>query len=317
MSEAIVGPVLSDVSELCRGNHFVLASAFYSASRLRATRIATRSAELLVRLDLDRPDDWIARAVAPDALLDLVDRHAAVRIRMYCGRHAHAKVYLGDDAFFVGSANYTVRGLSGTANEVLWYESSSEAVKKMRRAIAQYRRTLSPLSYDELKEYVQRYRTFVKKRQSKSRRSPEDRLPSDMTRPPRTGDYDHFLAWLAKRSGAAAEILARARGKGNLSGHIRRNFYGLRQFLLAYPGHGRALRQADPETYRIVEDPELQGDLEYFVLNEAGDEGGLDVDVWRTYLPQSTGGKPKSGGGTQGNLNRMLPLMGRYLKRVS
>lgn len=316
MNRAILGPVLSDVSKLCGGRHFVLASAFYSAARLSATTITTRSADLLIRLDLERPDEWITRAVAPDALLDLVDRHSNVDIRMYCGPHAHAKVYLGDDAFLVGSANYTVRGLSGAANEILWYESSAAAVRRMQKVLTQYRKTLSPLSYKALKEYVERYRDLVKKQQTRAGRSPEDSLPKNTFRPKRTGSYELFLGWLATQPGAAAEILARAQGKGNLSGHIRMNFYGIRQFLLAHPSYGHALRQTDPESYKIANDLKLQEDLTDFVLNEAADEGGLVVNTWRTYLPESSGGKPKSGGGTQGNLNRMLPLMARYLKSV-
>ena len=269
-----------------------------------------------MRLDLERPDEWIARAVAPDALLEFVNRHTNVDIRMYCGPRAHAKVYIGDNAFFVGSANYTVRGLSGTAAELVWYESSSAAVRKMRQALAEYRSALTPLSRAALKDYVERYGDVVKRRPPKAKRSPEDSLPADAARPARTGTYEGFLRWLERRDGAAAEVLARARGKGNLSGHIRMNFYGIRQFLLAHPGYGHALRRAGPESYRLVEDVDLQQDLRTFVLHEATDEGGLVVNTWRTYLPQHSGGKPKSGGGTQGNLNRMLPLMAQYLKNM-
>lgn len=316
MSKVIVGPVLADLSELWGGRHFVLASAFYSAARLNATTITARSAQLLVRLDLERPDEWIARAVAPDALLAFVDRHTNVDIGMYCGPRAHAKVYCGDNSFVVGSANYTVRGLSGTAAEVVWYESSSAAVQKMRRALAEYRNALRPLSRAVLADYVERYGDVVKRRRRTAERSLEDTLPSDVARPARTGTYERFLKWLEKRDGAASEVLARALGKGNLSGHIRMNFFGIRQFLLAHPAFGRGLRKADPETYRLVDDVHLQDDLKNFVLHEATDEGGLVVSTWRTYLPQHSGGKPKSGGGTQGNLNRMLPLMARYLKDV-
>lgn len=316
MSKAIVGPVLSDLSELWAGRHFVLASAFYSAARLRSTTLTAQSVELLVRLDLKNPDEWITRAVAPDALLEFLDRHANVDIGVYCGPRAHAKVYLGDDAFFVGSANYTVRGLAGTAAEVVWYESSSAAVRNMRKAMVEYRRSLAPLSRSALKDYVEQYRDVVKRQQRSVQRSPEDILPTEAARPPRTGSYERFLKWLERRDGAAAEVLARAHGKGNLSGHIRMNFFGIRQFLLAHPTYGRSLRRADPQTYRLVDDLALQQDLKDFVNLEARDEGGLVVNTWRTYLPQHSGGKPKSGGGTQGNLNRMLPLMARYLRSV-
>jgi phosphatidylserine/phosphatidylglycerophosphate/cardiolipin synthase-like enzyme len=316
VNKAIVGPVLSDLSGLWQGSEFVLASAFYSASRLRSTTITTQSAELLVRLDLTSPDEWITRAVAPDALLELLERHSNVDIRVYCGPRAHAKVYLGDDAFVTGSANYTVRGLAGTAAEVVWYESSRAAVRAMRRALAEYRRSLTPLTRSELEKYVERYRDIVKKRQGAAVRSLEDILPTDTERPRRTGSYESFLKWLERRDGAADEVLARAHGKGNLSGHIRMNFFGIRQFLLAHPKHGQLLRRADAQTYRLSDDSALQQDLKAFVDGEAADEGGLIVDTWRTYLPAHSGGKPKSGGGTQGNLNRMLPLMAQFLKSV-
>ena len=187
----------------------------------------------------------------------------------------------------------------------------------MRRALAEYRSALKPLSRAALADYVERYGDVVKRRRPTAKRSPEDSLPPDVARPARTGTYERFLEWLERQDGAASEVLARALGKANLSGHIRMNFFGIRQFLLAHPAYGRALRGADPGAYRLVEDVDLQEDLKNFVLHEAADEGGLVVSTWRTYLPQHSGGKPKSGGGTQGNLNRMLPLMARYLKGVS
>lgn len=315
--KAIVGPVLADLSDLWHGRHFVLATAFYSAARLRATTITASSAELLIRLDLQRPDEWIAGAVAPDALLEFVDRHPKVDISMYCAPSAHAKIYLGDRAFLAGSANYTVRGLSGTATEIMWRDSSSAAVRKMRRALFRYRQALRPLSRAALAEYVERFGRVVKQRRRKMPRSIEDTLPPEPQRPPRLGTYEGFLEWLQGRGDAADVVLARARGEGHLSGHIRMNFYGIRQFLLAHPAYGRTLRKANPEHYRLAEDTPLQQDLRDFVIQEATNEGGLVVDTWRTYLPQQSGGKPKSGGGTIGNLNRMLPLIARYLRSVS
>jgi hypothetical protein len=95
------------------------------------------------------------------------------------------------------------------------------------------------------------------------------------------------------------------------------NFHGIRQFLLAHPTEARTLRRADPSAYRLFRDRTMEQALKQFVINEAIDEGGLKVNTWRTYLPEGSGGKPKSGGGTSGNLNRMLPLLARYLKRVT
>lgn len=316
VSNAIVGPVPSDLRAYFSGERFVMATAFYSASRLDATTIRTRSLELLVRLDLERPDEWISRSVAPDALLEFIDRHADVDISLYCGPRAHAKVYMGDDSFLVGSANYTVRGFSGTSSELMWREGSIAATQTMRRALRAYRKTLKPLTRDGLAEYVARFADEVQKRQSSANRSPEDSLPPDSTRAARTGSYSRFLVWLESKGSAAREVLDRANGKSNLSGHIRMNFYGVRQFLIARPAHGRRLRNTSPEGYKVAYDVGLQEDLKRFVRREATDEDGLVVDTWRTYLPVGLGGKATSGGGTQGNLNRMLPLMARYLRAV-
>jgi hypothetical protein len=318
MAKALLGPVLSDVMKLSRGRHFTLASAFYSAARLDATTITAERAEIMVRLNLDSIDDWVRRAIAPDALLRLLERHHGVSITLFCGSAAHAKIYAGDTGFLIGSANFTVRGLSGTGNEMMWYENAPAAVRQMRRAIREYRSSLVPLSRAELGDYVSQHRARVRELQRKTKPSDENRLPSGADRPSRLGSYSAFLSWAAGLDADPAdEIVARANGKGQLSGHIRMNFYGLRQFLLAHPAAARGLRRRDPAHYSLASDRAMQEALRQFVRTEAVDEGGLVVDTWRTYLPEASGGKPKRGGGTSGNLNRMLPLIATYLKRVT
>ena len=315
MPKALLGPVLSDVLELSKGKAFTLASAFYSAPRLDALTISAQSADILVRLDLNSIDAWVARAIAPDALLRLWQRHPKVDIKVFSSEGAHAKVYAGDNAFLIGSANFTVRGLSGTTDEILWLERDSTAKKKMGRALRDYKASLQPVTQDELEVYVAKNLAQVKALQRRAARSPEDSLPPRVHRPARMGSYEQFLSWLsATQSSAASEILARANGKGQLSGHIRMNFYGIRQFLLAQPAQGEYLRSADPDRYRLSRDGNMEQAIERFVAMEASDEGGLSVDTWRTYLPERAGGKPKTGGGTSGNLNRMLPLVAKYLR---
>ena len=156
MAEALIGPVLSDVLSLSEGKTFTLASAFYSEARLDVTTIATRSADLLVRLDLNSIDAWVARAIAPDALLRFWQRHSKVDINVFYSPGAHAKIYAGDSAFLVGSANFTVRGLSGTTDEVLWLERDSAAKRKMMQALKDYKSNLWHLTRAHLEEYVDR-----------------------------------------------------------------------------------------------------------------------------------------------------------------
>ena len=169
--------------------------------------------------------------------------------------------------------------------------------------------------------YVEDNQVEVKKRARKERQpwSDENR-PVKITkvRPKRLGDYGSFLRWLGRRSRSAAarEIRDRAKGKGQLGGHIHRNFYGLRQFLLARPALMRRFEMEDPNDFTLRGAADVKVALGTFVRMEAADEGDFfKLDTWRTYLPESCGGKPKSGSGTQGNLNRMLPLVARYLAK--
>jgi hypothetical protein len=319
MGTAILGPVLSDVQTLAEGKKFTLASAFYSAERLDAITIATPAADIMVRLNLRSVDAWVARAIAPDALLRFWKRHPNVAIRVFYSPGAHVKVYAGDDHFLVGSANFTVRGLGGTTDEILWLESAPAARRSMLRALNAYKRTLQPLTQGELRDYVSSNSARVRALQEKAKASSEASLPINLSRPTRIGDYGQFLSWLARNrtNVAATETLARANGKGQLSGHIRMNFYGIRQFLLARPIEAKYLRSVNPESYQLAQDAVMESAIKQFVLGEAVDEGGLIVDTWRTYLPERSGGKPKSGGGTSGNLNRMLPLVARHLRRVT
>lgn len=314
MKQAILGPTLADLQRLAGGKRFTLASAFYSAPRLDAFAIDAKAADIMVRLDLRAIDAWVARSIAPDALLRFWKRHQRCDIAVYYSPTAHIKIYAGDSSFLIGSANLTVRGLSGTTDEILWRESRQTTRNAIESALKLYKAALFPLTLEELEAYVEKNIDIVTKLQKHAIKSPEDSLPDRLPRPKRMGTYQTFLKWLEREKGPAAiEVLARANGRGQLSGHIRMNFFGLRQFLLASPADARRLRLADSNSYELWRDQAMENALKIFVDREAADEGGLVVDTWRTYLPMRSGGKPKSGGGTSGNLNRMLPLMAQYL----
>jgi hypothetical protein len=320
MRYPILGPVMADLDKvgLDKGQ-LIVATAFYSRPRLEELAPQAERIDLLVRLDLSTPLEWIAGGVAPDALLDFAKKEAArgAVVRIFCGATAHAKVYLGAKGFFVGSANLTVRGFGGLANEVLWYEDHPPAMRIMRQTLGAYRQGLSHLAIDELEHYVQTYSATVKAaiRSRRHAKNPEAELPPGLRdRASRLGDYPDFIGWLEGRRDPASDVIRRrARGEGQLSGHIRRNFFGLRQFLVAHPSIMRLMATKDPAQYRLYRDSATQERLHSFVMQEAADEADLSVSTWRTYLPESSGGKPKTGGGTSGNLNRMLPLIAEYL----
>lgn len=324
MRTVLLGPVVADLDRVgLDSDYLAIASAFYSRQRLDALAIDAMHLDLLVRLNTSDLTEWINGAVDPDALLDFSQRliQKSVRVRIFVSPTAHAKVYLGDGGFLVGSANLTVRGFGGLVNEILWYESDLSSRRAMKSALEKYRAGLRQLELEELAGFVAKNRNGVKKARAKlgstrrSIRPAEDMLPRSMARPARLGDFLDFVRWLDRQRGDARELIARrARGEGQLSGHIKRNFFGLRQFFIAHPAEMQDALRQEPGIYALHQDPPMQDALRSFVLREAVDEDALSVSTWRTYLPQSAGGKPKSGGGTSGNLKRMIPLVARYLK---
>jgi hypothetical protein len=254
--------------------------------------------------------------IAPDTLLErlrLFEEHGT-RIDLRVHRCAHAKVYAGANGVMIGSANLTLQGFGG-GWEMVHTSSAPADVREVRAGLEAYARTMEPFTLDELEAYTAKHSDLVREYKKKHRRDQHrDKVSAPTARPPRLGDYGDFLKWVNRQTGEAArEIYARAHGKGNLQGHIDRNFFGLRQFLLAYPESLERFRRESPETYQLSKDATTERAIANYVRKHAADEAHFSLDTWKTYLPQECGGRAARHGGTIGNLNRMLPLVARYL----
>lgn len=313
----IVGPILRDLLALrWDGECSVVATAFYSSRALQSLTVSSDRLQVLCRLDRDDPREWAHGMIAPDTLLERLrsfeDNGTEVELRVH--RSAHAKVYWSERGVMVGSANLTLQGFGG-AWEMLHVSNAPEDVGNARASLKMYARTLETFSLDDLAAYVLKYNSFVRHyaRRHSSKRH-RDRVSTPMERPPRLGDYEGFLKWLSRQAGGgASEILDRARGKSNLSGHIHRNFFGLRQFFIAYPERFGYFKDADASTYKLSKDASAEQDIADYVSRHAADENEFKLDAWKTYLPKECGGRAAKHGGTIGNLNRMLPLVARFL----
>ena len=320
MNHIIVGPVLQHLQMigLDRGA-ITLATAFYSSRALTSLAISAESVTVICRLDLNSTDEWKRGFVAPDALLSFlkVQQSRGASTLLYAAPTAHAKLYAGNRAAaLIGSANLTIRGFGG-GHEILCRLRGRQALHETGRALREYRRTLAKIEIDALQEYVERNERSV--RRTKARKKHKwDQLP-ESNRSVRThlGGYDNFLNWLDGVPKAGAEkIKERARGKHNLQGHINRNFFGLRQFYLVFPEDFYRMMEADPDTYKLSKDVEMESHLYEFVHQFAADEEDFLLDRWKTYLPVECGGRAERHGGTIGNLNYMLPLVAAYLART-
>jgi hypothetical protein len=313
----IVGPIVDDLLGIgLSGRSVILATAFYSRGLLERIVGKPRQVEFVCRLDTRNAEDWQNGLVAPDALLTMLRRFDAEDIptRLYVRPDAHAKAYVGSAAALIGSANLTMRGFGG-GSEILERLTSRKHLADLRTSLREYRDTFQLMTLDALEEYVDRHRAAVT-RARRRRPSIEDKLPRVRRDSiPRLGSYSEFLGWLAVQpEEAARETLARARGKGQLSGHIFSNFYGLRQYLIANPAELNRFAVESPGSYRLSRDAATEARIADFVRRHAADEVDFSLDTWRTYLPVECGGRAGRHGGTIGNLNRMLPLVARYLR---
>lgn len=317
----IVGPILTDLLALdWRGEEAILATAFYSKRALESLAVSSKKLQVFCRLDKEDPFEWARGMVAPDALLAWLKtlETSGKNIELRVHRSAHAKVYCGQSAIMIGSANLTLQGFGG-GWEIVHTSADPDDIQHGRLALNAYASAMDKMELDELDQYVKQHRSFVRKFAKKHRTARRrDRISTPVTRPARLGNYQGFLTWLGKRSEASAqEILDRAYGKAQLSGHINRNFFGLRQFLLAYPDQLRRFQNEKPDEYKLSKDAKTEGDISAFVRNHASDEDKFTLDTWMTYLPKECGGRAAKHGGTIGNLNRMLPLVARYLAEMT
>ena len=320
--KAIVGPLVSDIASIS-GDDVTLATAFYTSGALNVLNIEAKRLRLLMRLNTQSVADWAMGSLDPVALRAFIHKHQQTcgEVSLLISTTAHAKIYSGQNGYLVGSANLSTRALSGSAAEILWFESDDARKQLMAAAVEDYSQKFSPCSLAELDTYIAANEAKAKDLAKRIPRElffeEEDRLPSGIMRPARVGDYDTFLRWLSKHpSPAAKEVLARANGKSNLSGHIRQAFFGIRQFLLGAPDLMRHFTKVDPARYSFSGDSSTTSRLGAFVTKHARAEGVFSPKKWQTYLPKSAGGKQVSGGATSGNLNRMIPLLAQYLNII-
>src|SRR3546814_11969843 len=115
---AIVGPVIADLDSIGAGD-VTIATAFYSMGALNALNIEANSLRLFVRLDLTSPVEWALGSLNPPALRDFIQRHYATcnEVALFVSPSAHAKIYSGNQGYFIGSANLSTQTVRASCRE--------------------------------------------------------------------------------------------------------------------------------------------------------------------------------------------------------
>ena len=315
----IVGPILPHLHSVgLNGSELVLATAYYSGRALFSLKPKAPLVRIFTRLDLETAEDWANGYIDPPSLLlfkEQQEERGAV-VELFTSRLAHAKVYFGDQAAIIGSANLTLRGFGG-GQEVIYRIVDYDQRIKIVNAMKLYAMNFDQLTSLDLADYIKKYKSQVNSKRKRNRIMDEDHLPRfRRSRHFHLGEYSDFLRWLSrKKTAGAIEIHERADGKNNLSGHIRSNFYGIRQLFLSFPEILNKFALQDPETYKLSKDSDTEMIINEFVEKHAIDEDDFEIEMWRTYLPIECGGRAKRHGGTIGNLNYMIPFVAQYLFR--
>ena len=291
-----------------------LATAFYSRRPLMSLPIQAESVTVLCRLDINSTEEWKRGLVAPDALLSFLQaqQQRGASTLLYAAPTAHAKVYLGNRAVLIGSANLTMRGFGG-GDEIVSRLHGRRALQKARHTLNEYQSSLKKIEIDALQEYVEKNEHCVQ--QSEIKKENLDQLPiANWNARLHLCNYDDFLHWLQDvPEKSASKIFRRAKGASQLGGHINYNFHGLRQFFFVFPKAFDEMRHADSDTYKLYQDKAMEKNIHDFINQFALNEKLFEVVGWKTYLPKKLGGVQTTGGGTVGNLNHMLPLVATYL----
>jgi len=318
MDRVIVGPVLEDINRIgLAGNKVFIATAFYSRTALEYLDIKSDKLFFYCRLDFNELTEWINGLIDPKALYEKVKEISQdTDIHLYVSKTAHAKLYMGNKAALIGSANLTLSGFGGNC-EMLFLIENRRSLDQIENNIVVYSRKMEEISLDKLERFVLNNEKNVIKQRSDRRIISHERMPLySRNTLKRLGSYEDFKKWLKKQNNEAAkEILRRAEGKHNLQGHIHRGFYGLRQYLISYPRERKKYELLNANDYKLSIDANAEVRLKAFVRNIAVDEDDFQIKIWRTYLPKECGGKAAKHGGSIGNLNRMFPLVAKYLKQ--
>ena len=264
--------------------------------------------------------DWLTGSSDPEGLLDFIHRiegHVD-RVVVRHGSYLHAKMILSDgEKAMAGSANLTAGGFMRNI-EVARVVTGSE-VQQLRRVAIDMRPKLSPISQEDLREFVSGCTAKVDSKEALLELIREETpvlAPGGSSLMP----YRDFLAFLrSRRSKLAKEILRIATNTdgNNNTGKVKQAFFGVQRFLQEYPQHRSTVERLTTRSWFDVKESALLSDWRVFLdqfSNEVNPGYEYSIPTLRGYLPVADGGTLRGGGGGSNELKRVWPYVGRALR---
>lgn len=294
------------LAEILLGRSLSIASPFYSSSSVRLLDMQkSEKVSLITRL----PDQY-SMPVAyiendPTPLKGMLHRHGN-QFSLYALPTLHAKLFISEDAVWMGSANFTLNGFSGKQEIIAKFTGSRETWSKIYDS---YLAQATRVTHEDLEKLVR----WVDSGLTRVHRSPTPDDDEENHTAEVPFSFEDFVLWLQKRSAPLPDLrkhlFDRVNGKNFMSGHVRAGFHGTMTFLAANEDFVSVISSGKSD---IVPDPVLKKFAEFVRLH--GDEyRGPQGGRWRNYLSTKLGGVQTGGGAGDIVVKRCLALIPKYM----
>lgn len=291
------------LDEILLGKTLNIASPFYSATSVglldfqKSDKVA-----LITRLpdQYNMPTAFIENDPVP--LKNLLHRHGN-KVSLYGLPTLHAKLFVNEDAVWMGSANFTLNGFSGKQEIVAKFSGNNGPWQQIFDSYVKQSARVTHADLEKLVRWIDCGLTRVNR----------TTIPEEDNQTEVPFSFEDFVGWLQEKNAPLPDLrqhlFDRVNGKSFMSGHVRAGFNGSMAFLAANDTFMLEMLSAKPDS---IPDPVLK-DFSTFVQSHGDEYRGPQGGRWRNYLSVRLGGVQTGGGAGDIIVKRCLALIPRYL----
>ncbi len=299
----ITFPTALELDSILNEDRIDIVSPFYSRWALQKLTPARHArVRIITRLPITflSPPTFLDNDPRP--LKDVMSRLGNA-LSVYALPTVHAKLYLNNNAGWLGSANFTQNGFSGIGELIL---RCGPPLEDLKSAFEDFRKEATPITDDNVQFLVESVRSGL----TRLRPKPEGSEFSGDIPTSDTVTYEDFGQWLRRRRSEIATYLTqRMHNKYRMSGHAYSGFHGTYRFLLKNPETGRILL-----AQRDLPIPDgILDKLAVFVRRYGDKFGGPRGGTWKSKLSTRLGGVQIGGGAGDVLVKRLLIEVPRYM----
>ena len=285
----VIRPVEADLKAILTTARLDVVSPFYSAwSLARIDKPAKSKVRLVTRL----PDQFYA----PPAFIDndpkplrKIMQMMGTRLEVYADPNVHAKVYVGAESTWIGSANLSKNGFSGKGELLIKFATDAQ-MRALFNGFKDFARRVTISEMLKLEGFISDGLTARVPRSEAAGLASADES-ADVTLGASV-TLEDFATWLDPSVPVHKLILASLQNKNRMVGHAYSAFHGGLQFLAR--NRPIALKLLVDPDYAYSDD--VRSPLAAFVTAYGAKYGGPRGGTWRSKLSTRLGGTQNSGG---------------------